>query len=366
MNFPHPSSSVETVSRRIGAGSRCLLKLTGHVCLTAALLITGCARAPMERAWISMATFASVSASGDDASRIDKAASIVTAEFRRLERLWSNYDARSEVSILNGKSGSEVPVSPETRDLLLKSRSFGEATGGTFDPTVGPLVDLWGIGKKETFAIPSDEQIGEALKRCGWANIRVSGEDDTASLTAEGMAFDSGGIAKGLAVDIAYDKLMKEGYQNVMINLGGNMRCSGSGRKGKAWNIGVRNPFDGGKIVGILAVTDGRAVATSGNYERFVEKDGKRYAHVIDPTTGRPVQGMAGVTVISPTAVEADALSTALFVAGVKKGAELLALFPKSKAIFIEDSEPLVLKMSAGMDDCFTLTDDVAVEVLGP
>lgn len=334
------------------------------LCLTACLVTLGCSRGPVERTWLSMATFAAVTTSGDDAMRVDEAEERVAAEFDKLERLWSNYDPESEVSILNKTSGAPMSVSQETKDLLLKSREFSDATSGCFDATVGPLVDLWGIGKAEGFRIPSDDEIARTKARCGWEGIHVSPEDGTALLKNKGMVFDSGGIAKGLAVDLAYAKLVKEGYEDLMINLGGNMRCRGSGRKGQAWKIGVRNPFDGGRIVGILQLTEGRAVATSGNYERFVEQDGKRYAHIMDPKTGRPVEGMAGVTVISPTAVEADALSTALFVAGVEKGKLLLSKFPESKAIFIEDGKPLVLIVSPGMEDLLELTEDVSVEVL--
>ena len=129
----------------------------------------------------------------------------------------------------------------------------------------------------EEFAVPGDAEIEAARQRCGWQKVRLEG--DTVQFLDPGLSFDSGGVAKGLAVDICSHRLTSKGLQDFMVNLGGNMRCFGAGRNGRSWTVGVRNPFDQGAIVGMLDLTDGMAVATSGNYERFAEKDGKRYAH---------------------------------------------------------------------------------------
>lgn len=330
--------------------------------LLCTILLAGCARGPVERTWLSMGTFAAVSTSAADAARIDEAQAIVSSEFNRLEQLWSNYISTSEISRLNAGAGHSVAVSKETADLLRLAKEYSDGTGGCFDSTVGPLVRLWGIGASREFRIPSDEEITEALLQCGSDSIEC--DANTASLRIEGMAFDSGGIAKGLAVDICAEKLNGAGFVNHMVNLGGNMRCYGSGKNGGAWRVGVRNPFERDKIVGVLALTDGMAVATSGNYERFVTKDGKRYAHIIDPRTGRPVEGMAGVTVVAPTATQADALSTALFVAGVEERSAILSKYPDVEVIFVEDCKPIVLKVSAGIKKVLQVTDDVAVEII--
>ncbi len=332
------------------------------IALLAVLFAAGCARGPVERTWLSMGTFASVSTSASDASNIGEAQELVASEFARLEQLWSNYIEESEVSKLNAGSGYPRIVSKETADLLLMAKEYSQASAGCFDSTVGPLVELWGIGASREFTIPSDDAIAEALLQCGSESIECKG--DTAMLRIEGMAFDSGGIAKGLAVDICAEKLREAGFVDHMVNLGGNMRCYGSARNDDGWRVGVRNPFAKGELLGVLTLTDGIAVATSGNYERFVTKDGKRYAHIIDPRTGRPVEGMAGVTVIAPTAVQADALSTALFVAGVEGSSEMLAKYPAAEVIFIEDSKPIVLKVSAGIEKYLEVNADVAVELI--
>ena len=134
-----------------------------------------------------------------------------------------------------------------------------------------------------------------------------------------------------------------------MVDLGGNIRCAGCARPGTPWKIGVRNPFRRDEIIGALALPDGMAVATSGNYERFVTIAGQRYAHILDPRTGYPVKGMAAVTVVSTNAVEADALSTALFVMGLRRGAEWLVHRSGPEALFVPDIQPPQAWITRGM-----------------
>jgi thiamine biosynthesis lipoprotein len=144
------------------------------------------------------------------------------------------------------------------------------------------------------------------------------------------------------------------GIRNAMVDLGGNLRCRGEPRPGEPWKIGVRDPFDRERLIGVLRLTDGWAVATSGNYERFVTIAGKRYAHILDPRSGYPVEGMAGVTVLAPTATDADALSTTLFVLGPVKGRDVLARKPGCHALYVPDRQPMEIRVSAGFRKFFT------------
>jgi thiamine biosynthesis lipoprotein len=179
-------------------------------------------------------------------------------------------------------------------------------------------------------------------------------------LDKAGARIDLGGIAKGYAVDVCYRKLRDIGARDVMINMGGNIRCMGRGRRHRPWTIGVQSPFERDRLVGTVALSDGMALATSGHYEKYVVIEGRRYAHVIDPRTGRPVQGMAGVTVLGSTAAEADALSTALFVAGLRESEAILANTPGASALFIPDEQPMRILVTPGMKEHFTPHPDIA------
>ena len=130
------------------------------------------------------------------------------------------------------------------------------------------------------------------------------------------MSLDLGGIAKGYALDVCYDRLSAMGARNFMLNLGGNIRVRGTPRKDETWVIGVRNPFQTGEIVGAIRLASGMAVGTSGNYERFVTIAGKKYGHIMDPRSGRPAEGMAGVTIVATNGVQSDGLSKPLFILG--------------------------------------------------
>jgi len=298
--------------------------------------------------WNVMGTFATVSVPA--AEREDLATYTVIARyaFDELSGKWSVYDSSTTLSRLNDAAGKEwVELDPSTEHLLERIQHYAKESGGAFDPTISPLVQAWGFSGGDVPLHPlTKEQAAPLLAACGYEHLVVS--NNSAHLELEGMSVDPGGIAKGLAVDRAYEKIVKQGGRNFMVNLGGNLRCLGVARDKNPWVIGVQNPFDGSDILGTFEVTDGWATATSGNYERFVQIDGKYYAHIIDPRSGMPVEGMAGVTVISRRAVEADALSTAFFVLGVDGTRKALHRFPDSHVLLIEDKRPLKIWVSPG------------------
>jgi len=164
---------------------------------------------------------------------------------------------------------------------------------------------------------------------------------------------DLGGIAKGYAVDVCYDRIYALGGRDFMVDLAGNLRCCGQGRSGRPWNVAVRNPFDAERHLGTIQLTDGLATASSGNYERFVEIAGRRYCHILDPRTGRPCEGMAGTTVICANATEADAMSTALFVLGPAQSVDVLRRMPRCEALFVPDEQPLRILVTPGFRSRF-------------
>lgn len=246
-----------------------------------------------------------------------------------------------------------MEISAQTEEMLRLSRYYADATGGAFDPTVAPLVRLWGFNQGPPLsAVPDHATIGSVLERVGYHHLSISNR--TAFLDQKSMSVDLGGIAKGYAVDVCYQALMTNGVRNLMVNFGGNIRCRGSAALDRPWSIGVRDPFAPDRIIGTLRLADGMAVATSGNYEKFVMIAGKRYTHILDPRTGRPVAGVAAVTVIAANAVEADAMSTAIFVLGLKESLPVLHRMPNCHVLFIPDERPTRVYLSPGVWEHFT------------
>jgi len=306
---------------------------------------------PVERVWPVMGTFASITLRGDDASRLAAVQAKTAATLDTVNRLMSTYIPDSEIARLNSTTNA-VPVSPLTREMLARTRHYTEQTGGAFDATVLPLVRLWGFsGGKTPDRLPTADMIEAARSRTGIGKLEISA--DTARITAPGTTLDLGGIAKGFAVDRCYDAVIESTPVNAIFNLGGNIRVHGKATPGRPWRIGVQHPFEEDRTLGALALESGMALATSGNYERFVRINGRRFAHIIDPRSGYPVEGMAGVTILSPTATEADALSTALFVIGIGDAAATLSRFPDSEALLVPDQQPVVIYVSKGMQAKF-------------
>lgn len=321
------------------------------------LLVSGCGSkdggSPVRHGWEVMGTFAAVSVPAEETENTDLYSATARSVMEEVNRLVTVYSADSEISKLNqaAGTGAGISISPITEELLKMSVRYGKMTEGSFDVTIFPLIQLWGFNGGDIPAtIPAPATIDEARARTGYGGLKL--DHGFAELTDE-ATIDLGGIAKGYAVDICYDRIMTNKPTGVMIDLGGNIRCGGYSRKRKPWRIGVRNPFNRSELIGVVELTGGLAIATSGNYERFVDIEGKRYAHIIDPRTGYPVQGMAGVTVLSKTAVEADALSTAFFVLGIKASANILKTFPDSQVLLVPDKQPMEIHVSRGLKKYF-------------
>jgi thiamine biosynthesis lipoprotein len=334
---------------------------TKALCLLTILSIiaaTSCARRPrtVKTTWTVMGTFATVSIAGKDAARLPECSRAARKIFDDINTLLSTYSKTSELSRINRFAGIKpVAVSPQTLTCIELSLKYASLSDGAFDPTVLSLINLWGFKNgKPPATLPTNGEINIALDSVGATHVIVKG--NTVELDRPGMSFDLGGIAKGYAVDLCYNELRAMNYDSAVINLGGNIRCIGSAPKDSPWTIGVRDPFAKDQTIGTVQLADGMATATSGNYERFVSIEGKRYAHIVDPRTGWPVHGVAAVTVVTTNAIEADALSTALFVAGPDRSAAILAASPSCEALFIEDKQPLSLTATPGFLKIFRST----------
>lgn len=297
-----------------------------------------------------MGTLATVTLGAGYADRIESATEQIQGIFDRLESEMSAYRPASTISELSRMAGVvPIAIPKDTYRVLDFGQHFGSLTSGAFDITASPLVSLWGFnGATVPMATPSDQTIREFLKRVDYRRLVLG--DGTAYLPCKGMAVDVGGIGKGYAIDRAFDYCLGSGIQDFLIDFSGNLRAAGRPSRRSSWQVGVRDPFDGSRILGKFALPSGLAVATSGSYERFVEIAGQPFSHIIDPRTGYPVSGTASVTVLCGNAITADALSTAFFVTGLEGAVELLKKVPSVELLLVPDRYPARLSLTAGLD----------------
>ena len=265
-----------------------------------------------------------VPASGAAAGRL--ALTAAEGALRDVEAMMSPFLAASPVSRFNAAgAGEAVSLPPELTSLLKRAGRFTERSDGAFDVTVGPIVKLWGRARK-TGRRPDAKELAAARARVGMEHLSVAGGEAVKKI--DGLELDLGAIAKGYGVDAAAEAMKRTaGVRGGLVNVGGEIRSFGAKGDGAAWRVGVRHPFRQG-LCGVMALTDA-AVATSGDYERFVMIDGVRHSHIVDPRTGMPVRRTHSVTVVSPggagrepSCTDADAWATALSVlgaAGLKK-----------------------------------------------
>ena len=249
----------------------------------------------------------------------------------------SNWRGDSEISRVNAvASPSWMSVSPDALSVIDEALRIGRLSDGAFDPTIGPLVDLWGFGPVlDGRHVPRPGRIDAALERTGFRHIRTRTSPPAVAKDRAGLEVDLSGIAKGFGVDRLARQLERRGVHRYLVEIGGELRARGHSPRRRPWWIGIEKPIAGRRAVQRIVGLDAGAIATSGSYRNFFESDGWRYSHIIDPRTGEPVRHrLASVTVIAPSAMRADGLSTALMVLGPDAGWEL-ARREKLAALFI-------------------------------
>jgi thiamine biosynthesis lipoprotein len=257
----------------------------------------------------------------------DELYSRLVARLNEIERIFSVSLSGSEISRINQNAGiAPVEVSEETIALLGKACYFALKTDGAFDPAIGPLVDLWGIGTDYP-RVPLQEEIDALLPLVDWRNIEYDTEARTVFLPQKGMKLNFGGIAKGYAADELIAIIGSANVKRAIIDLGGSsVYVWGKKPDGAKWRVGVKNPDNPEGGPAIRLDIDSNTVTSSGAYERFFDQDGVRYHHILDPKTGRPANsGILSSTIVCESALAADALSTAVFVLGKEKVRALLA-----------------------------------------
>lgn len=271
----------------------------------------------------------------------------------QIDQKMSTYDPDSELSRFNQSDSTEwIDVSEELFLVIEEALRVSLLTEGAFDITVGPLVNLWGFGPDmQTADLPPDEDIAGALSRVGYGHIHIRNTPPAIRKDRADIYLDLSALAKGYAVDKVAEYLESLGISNYLVDVGGELRLKGHNARGKSWSIGIEKPSPGRRTVQQIIQISDAGMATSGDYRNFFEKDGKRYSHTISPRTGRPVtHTLASVTVISESAMYADAMATALLVLGPETGYQL-ASREKLAALFIAISpDGLVEKHTAQFD----------------
>jgi len=291
---------------------------------------------PVDRTALIMGTLVEIKIYDADHEKAEQAASAAFHEMSRIEGLMSRHIDSSEVSRLSRAAGP-LEVSRETADLIRAGQRIARLSHGAFDLTLGRLKELWAIDSEDPH-IPDPAELKKALRGIGPKALAVSGR--TVSKADPALHLDLGGIAKGYAVDRAVELLRRAGITSAAVNAGGDIRLIGD-RQGEPWRIGIQHPRNPQGVLVTLPLAD-CAVVTSGDYERYFERDGIRYHHIFDPTTGQPARLCQSVTVIARDAATADALATAAFVLGPDQGLQLLEAEPGVEGLIVSISGALV------------------------
>lgn len=304
-----------------------------------------------------MGTFAQVTIGIRDEAEARDLFRMAFAEMERIQKMMNDRDPDSEISRLSEIAVDKpVEVSPELFDVLWASVETSRLTEGAFDITVGPEVRLWRRMQQEGRP-PTPEELAAARSRVGWEKLILDPEKRTVQLAVEGMHLDVGAIAKGYTVDLVAKALVDAQVPTGMVDIGGNIRCFGTiPDYPEGWVIGLQDPRNEEERMAKLSLRD-MSVATSGDYRRFAQVEGQKQSHILDPRSGQSVRDLISVTILAPTAMRADALSTAVSVMGFEKGMALIESLEDVEAIVVTSEEPGQFISTVGADQYIIAPD---------
>lgn len=260
----------------------------------------------------------------------------------KIEGETSRFKPRSDVEKINAQAGvAPVKVSDDTYRIIEESLKYSRLTGGAFDITVAPLVKLWGFYDQK-YRVPAADEVARAKSLVDYRKVQLDPVNKTVMLADKGMQIDLGGVAKGYAVGELSQMLKARGVRHALVNFGGAVGAVGNRVDGKDWVVGIKDPRGtSGEIIGQLNLKDG-FVSTSGDYERFFIKDGKRYFHIFDPATGYNPQNAMSTTVAGPSGMDADILSK-IIVMGQQRAMEFMKTQPEFQGLFIDGAGKVYL-----------------------
>lgn len=262
-------------------------------------------------------------------------------EISRIESLISSWDKNSQTSLINNSAGIKpVQVDKELFDLIYRSIRISDLTQGAFDISYASMDKLWYFDR-EIKKLPTSQQIAESVSKVGFQNIVLDEKNRTVFLKLKGMKIGFGAIGKGYAADKAKDILIENNVQSGIINASGDLTAWGQKPSGDDWMVAVVNPLNKSKVFSWLPIKNS-SIVTSGNYEKFINIDGKLYSHIIDPRTGYPSEGILSVTIISENAELADALATSVFVLGTDIGIDMINQLKNVDCIIINSDNKII------------------------
>jgi thiamine biosynthesis lipoprotein len=300
-----------------------------------ALFAVGGAPRPVAFRTQTMGTWATLTIVTPDSAAVADLAYRSLLELHRVDSLMSNWTQTSEIARINREAGkSNVVVHPEVATVLDFAQRVTRATDGAMDITVEPLVRAWGFLGGERH-VPTQAEITQALQSVGPDKLRFDAANKTIRFTNAHTRIDLGGIAKGYGVDRVADMVRRAGITGALVDLSGNMRALGDAAGKSGWSVGIRDPSGKHPYLATIRLHDD-AISTSGNYEQFVDANGKRYGHIIDPRTGWPADGLVSVTVVASTAMECDAWDTGLFVLGSEKARAIAKSHSEFAVVIVE------------------------------
>lgn len=313
----------------------------------------GCSnKEPITRDTYMMGTIIQLKVYGKNAKKaIDEA----IVKINEIENKMSVNIAASDINKINENAGiKETKVSEETFSVVKKAVEYSELTEGAFDPTIEPIVKLWGIGT-ERARVPANQEISKAVGLINYKDINLDNENLSIKINKKNQAIDLGGIAKGYAADEINKIFTQNNIKHAFVSLGGNVFVKGNKTDGQKWNVGIQDPFkERNEYIGIVSVAN-KSIVTSGNYERYFIKDGIRYHHIFDPSTGYPSEnGVVSVTIISDKSIDGDALSTSMYILGVEKGKKIIEKLDGIDAIFVTEDKNIYV--TSGILEDFKLT----------
>ncbi len=277
----------------------------------------------------------------DDRIWANEKIDLAIEEIRRIERLLTTFNENSQTNQVNKQAGiSPVKVDKEVFDLIQRSLRISSITDGAFDITYGSIDKrLWNFDKTMT-QLPDEHTARSMVRLINYRNVILNSDDNTVMLKEKGMRIGFGGIGKGYAAERAKSLLKKEGVTSGIVNASGDLATWGKQANDQPWTIGIAHPDSAHLPFAYMNITD-MAVATSGNYEKYVTINGKKYSHTINPKTGLPVTGIKSVTIISPDAEIADAMATPVTIMGIKAGIGLIDQVRHLSCIIIDDSNTI-------------------------
>ena len=324
------------------------------------IAFAGCLHRPIipapttvKRSQMLMGTLVFVTAVAKDVPTGQRAAEAALKEIRRLEELLSTWMPTSELSGLNDAAGQKpVKISPDTMQVLKTSLEIARLTEGGFNIAVGPAVHAWNVTEQST--IPSEEELRRLLPLMDLSALELDETMSTAYLTRPGMRVDVGGIGKGFAADRAAAAMRAAGATAGAVALSGDIKTFGRMPDGEAFLFGIQDPRKESALMATIELHD-EAISTAGDYERFFERDGVRYHHILDPKSLQPARECRSVTVIAKEGVMADGLDTGIFVMGPARGMELVERLPDVEAVIVDRNGKILV--SSGLTSRVRFTD---------